>query len=215
MKAIRPSLTRQNHVVSGLCFSWGMCSILPPLPCSSGASAWSYLATVLTLALTAWRWHPVSTGSASHLHVFGLCSWEPRLASDQLALTSRSWAGKGFGPTISEPEFRVTWPFTLSARVAEEQVVKVLWLEICWCNRFFLLEYTYVWFTLHPVEWPFSILSQKHPSRNPNIKKESCSALNLKQDLEFYNQTIVLKSGLCWEEKRNLSITKASFKHQE
>lgn len=33
---------------------------------------------------------------------------------------SRSWAGKGFHPIIPEQEFRVTWPFTLSARVAED-----------------------------------------------------------------------------------------------
>lgn len=32
---------------------------------------------------------------------------------------SKSWAGKEFGPIIPEQEFRVTWPFTLSARVAE------------------------------------------------------------------------------------------------
>lgn len=120
-KPCKPCLTHQDHAVFGrLLFLghvlhpsstslqfWGKCLKLPCHSADLGSDS-------------AWRWRPVSAGSGSHLHVFGLCSWEPRLASDQLEVTSRSWAGKGFGPIIPEQEFRVTWLFTLSATVAED-----------------------------------------------------------------------------------------------
>ena len=44
---------------------------------------------------------------------------------------SKSWAGKEFGPIIPAQEFRVTWPFTLSARVA----------EVCRSWRFYDLKF--------------------------------------------------------------------------
>lgn len=93
-----------------------------------------------------WLWGPGSTVPGSHFRVFG--SFMRTLISQWAA--SRSWAGKDFiqsyqNRSLGSPDLLLFQQGLRKIAGHEGFMTK-----ICWCNRFYLLEYTYVWFPSSP-----------------------------------------------------------------
>ena len=168
----RPYLSPYDHMVFRLCFSWCICSILPPSLFSSGAIAcsfilpWCWLST--WLYMTSGDQHLLWSGLP--LCVFGSYSWETLISYWP---SSRSWLGrevvqKYLNRGLGSPDL-LSWKRVLQEAVNYESfmvwvvkfanVAEILPVEIYECACLLLT--------------PCTGFPQKPCSRNPKIKKES------------------------------------------